>query len=84
MGIWEADREERIQLGPEDEQQFSRPKPVCVVGVGAVWGRNYLRQGRPRLRDSDHATSDSGLRLQRWAGQTTEKPRLKGQLRSLA
>lgn len=65
-------------------KQSSRPKPVCVGGVGGVWGRDYLRQGRPRLRDSDQGTSDSGSRLQRWAGQTTEKPRLEGQLRSLA
>lgn len=64
--------------------RMSRPKPVCVGGVGGVWGRDYLRQGRPSLRDSDQGTSDSGSRLQRWAGQTIEKPRLKGQLRSLA
>ena len=83
VGVWEDHGEERTQPGPEDEQEFNRPEDteeglfgdetISVSGVTQCSGA--LQPKDIRL---------TGVRLQRGAGQTTEKPSLKRRLRSLA
>lgn len=46
MGIWEADREERTQLGPEDEQEEAS---VCGRGGGSL-GKRLSQAGETQAQ----------------------------------